>query len=140
MKKIVVGYDGTDEARTALARAADVAKAMGGTVVVTSVAPMVVSAGRSAGPIDPVDPPSVHEAQLDEARRYLSERGIDTHTVIAIGDPAEGIIDAAAEHAADLIVVGTRDPGIVERLLGHSVSQAVARKAECDVLIVRRAG
>ena len=39
-------------------------------------------------------------------------------------------------HGADLIVVGTREPSQVERLLGHSVSESVQRMAHCDVLIV----
>jgi nucleotide-binding universal stress UspA family protein len=39
-------------------------------------------------------------------------------------------------HGADLIVVGTREPSMVERSLGHSVSEQVQRRAHCDVLIV----
>ena len=36
----------------------------------------------------------------------------------------------------DLIVVGTREAGLLERLLDPSVSGAVQRKAHCDVLVV----
>jgi nucleotide-binding universal stress UspA family protein len=39
-------------------------------------------------------------------------------------------------HDAQLIVVGTREPSLVERLLGMSVSERVQRQARCDVLIV----
>jgi nucleotide-binding universal stress UspA family protein len=45
-------------------------------------------------------------------------------------------VDVAEEAGADLIVVGTREPNFVQRLLGQSVSGAVARHARCDVMIV----
>jgi nucleotide-binding universal stress UspA family protein len=50
--------------------------------------------------------------------------------------PAETIVQLAEEREADLIVVGTREPNVLERLLGQSVSPSVSRRAHCDVLIV----
>jgi nucleotide-binding universal stress UspA family protein len=61
---------------------------------------------------------------------------VATELVPAIGEPAEAIVEVANEKDADLIVVGTRELGFVERLLGQSVSEAVSRRARCDVLIV----
>lgn len=136
MKTIVVGYDDTEPAKRALARAADLGEAFEAKLVVTSVATVVVPAGHGAGGIDPTDPPERHEEELDHAREYLDTRKVDAEYVNAIGEPADAIVAAADEHGADLIVVGTRELGFLQRLLGQSVSQSVAGRAHTDVLIV----
>jgi nucleotide-binding universal stress UspA family protein len=136
LKTIVVGFDDTEPARRALERAADLAEAFGAKLVVTSVAPILVGATRGAGPIDPVDSPAEHREQLKDARELLEARSIEVEYVPALGEPADTIAELADDRDADLIVVGTRDPGILERLLGQSVSERVAHHAHRDVLIV----
>jgi len=136
VKKIVIGYDDTDPAKRALERAVSLVKAFDAQLVVTSVTPVVASIGRSAGPIDPTDDPAKHEQELAAARAYLEGQGVTAEYQPAIGDVATAIVDSANEQGADLIIVGTRDGGMLERLLHHSVSTAVAHKAHCDVLIV----
>ena len=74
MQKIVLGYDETDASKRALERVAQLAKAFGSEVFVSSVAPLISSAARSGGPIDPADPPSKHVEELSHARAYLRVR------------------------------------------------------------------
>jgi nucleotide-binding universal stress UspA family protein len=138
MSTIVVGYDETQPADRALGRAADLAQAFGSNLIVTSVARVLVggAVARGIGPIDPADAPELHEEALRHAKAYLAERGLEGEYDVLLGDPATEIVELAERRNADLIVVGTREPGLLKRLLGLSVSGAVQRKAHCDVLIV----
>jgi nucleotide-binding universal stress UspA family protein len=136
MNTIVVGYDDTEVSKRALERAIQLSKAFGAKLLVTSVSPVMEGAGRSMGPIDPVDPPAKHEAELQEAAAAITAAGVPAELVPAIGHPAETIVQVAADNGADMIVVGTRELGFMQRMLGQSTSQNVAAHARCDVLIV----
>ena len=135
MKTIVVGYDDTDPAKRALERAAALAGRFGAKVVVTSVAPVLIS-GRGVGPTDPLDPPEEHKKELMKAAAFLTDHGIEAEFDVALDDPANHIVHLAEQRGADLIVVGTHEPGFLQRLLGLSVSDKVERKAHCDVMVV----
>ena len=136
MKTIVVGYDETEPAKRALERAADLAEKFGSKLIVTSVTPVLVGAISTAGVIALDDTAEAHDEELAHAKAFLRERHVEAEYVPAFGDPADTIVELADTHGADLIVVGTREPGILDRLLVGSVSQAVSRHAHCDVLIV----
>jgi nucleotide-binding universal stress UspA family protein len=124
---ILVAYD--DPASETLARATELAKALGSTLIVTNVAAQADSeeaedAGRFA------------QGRLDEARSYLNQSGLNAELVPSVGPPAEAIVKLARERGVDLIVVGTRKKGFLERLVEGSVNQQVLRNAPCDVLVV----
>jgi nucleotide-binding universal stress UspA family protein len=136
MSTIVVGYDHTTGSQRTLERAASLAKALGAKLVVTSVAPVMFSSGRSGGAIDPTDTPSQHAQELENARGYLEAQGIEADYQPAVGEPADAIVQLANERNADMIVVGTREPNLIQRLTGQSVSESVTHHAHCDVLIV----
>lgn len=138
MKTIIVGYDNSEPAKRALARAADLATAFDSRLIVTSVARLLVggAVARGVGPIDPLDEPELHRESLGLAETFLTDRGIHGEYEVMLGDPAASIVDLAERQSADLIVVGTREPGFLQRLMGLSVSDSVEHRAHCDVLIV----
>jgi nucleotide-binding universal stress UspA family protein len=136
MNTILVAYDGSEPSKRALERAATLVKALGSKLIVTSVAPVVTSAAARSIATDPADTAGEHAAELGAARAYLEGEGLDAEYVEALGHPADSIVAAARERSADMIVVGTRELGHLQRLLGESVSDTVSHRARCDVLIV----
>lgn len=124
MKTIVVGYDESEAAERALLRASELARFYDAKLIVTSVVPVLIKMGEGPEP-EPI-----------EAQQRVQELDVTAELVEAIGDPADAIVEVAEQRAADLIVVGTREPSQIERELGHSVSEHVQRRAHCDVLIV----
>jgi len=132
-------------------RASELANAFGSTVIVLGVATAEPVATGGAGafglmpylyehPAELGLPPRVDEALWGEHREHVrtlfAADGIPVEFVDAMGQPADELVALAEQRAADMIVVGTREPGFVERLLGGDVSGDVARRARCDVLIV----
>jgi nucleotide-binding universal stress UspA family protein len=162
MKTIVVGYDGSDAAERALGQAADIAQAFSAQLLIVSASELAsISAPISAfeptaeavppavagpvapggtvplpEPVSPQEPEELARRQLERARRSLASRKLETEYLVELGDPAKCLLEVADQRDADLIVVGSRERGFLERLLGRSVDEAVARHAERDVLLV----
>jgi nucleotide-binding universal stress UspA family protein len=146
MKTIAVGYDGSDASKRALERAATLAEALKAKLVVVSVAELIPMApdagmpGDAMGLASPAVTPVADQAEADReihsAHTTLAGRGIEAEYVTVVGDPADGLIEEADRHEADLIVVGTRHAGFLGRLFGGDVGEAVSRRGNRDVLIV----
>ena len=137
MKTILVAYDDTQPSRRALERAATLAEAFGSRVLVTSIAPLHYSTPRITLTVkERGEGLAAREEDLRQAQAILEERGIAAEGRAAMGDPATAIARLAQENDVDLVVVGTRELGALQRLLGQSVSQAVSRRVGCDLLIV----
>ena len=135
MERIVVGFDGSEHARKALARAADLAGDDTEVAVVCAadLARLLRDPTGGAAPVDPADA-EARAAALAEAKSYLKERGIEGRLVEGHGNAADVIVQEAEDSGADLIVVGTRG---LKRLVLGSVSTNVVHHAPCDVLVVR---
>ena len=137
MKHICVAYEETGPFERVLERTAELATRFGARVTVTSVAPVPVRFGRGIGPMDPVDPPARHEAEVDRAMARLERLGVHGATGKAlVGDPAEEIVQLAHANGVDLIVVGAHEGGFWSRLIERGVDDAVAHRSPVDVLIV----
>jgi len=79
------------------------------------------------------------ERALAERVGAAARRGLTARSLIKTGMAAEGIVDAAAESHADLIVIGTHGRTGLTRLVVGSVAERVVRLAPCAVLTIKPA-
>ena len=126
VETIVVAYD--DPESGTLSRAAELAAAFDASLVVTNVVPPDHDEASEAE--------RYSRGRLEQARSFLEGRGVNAEVVRSVGQPADAIVALASEREADLIVVGMRKKGFIERLVEGSVAQNVLRRASCDVLVV----
>jgi nucleotide-binding universal stress UspA family protein len=76
---------------------------------------------------------------LEDARRLLSERGVECVLKRRDGHAAEEILRETEENQYDLLVMGARGRSRLTRFLMGSVSYRVLEHAQLPVLIVREA-
>jgi nucleotide-binding universal stress UspA family protein len=135
MNRIVVGVDGSDEAKAALEWALDEAQLRGAEVkVINAYFPdlsevVVASHDRSAT----IEAEELLRKMVEPAT--AARPGIRVTTEAVEGRPAQVLIGAA--EGADLLVVGSRGRGGFRELLLGSVSQQCVHHAACPVLVVR---
>jgi nucleotide-binding universal stress UspA family protein len=134
-EKIVVGVDGSDGAREALAWALDAARARGAEVEVIHAWHPAIAPGTFAGTV--LDPTLIEDA----ARRALNAivdasdtRDITVIRSLVCGGAAPALLQAAA--VADVVAVGSRGLGSMKSLVLGSVSRQVAHHAPCPVVVV----
>jgi nucleotide-binding universal stress UspA family protein len=78
------------------------------------------------------------EKILSDGKKYFADRNLEAKTVLKVGHPADSIVNVACEQGYDLIVVGSRGLGGLQKLFLGSVSNAVIQQAKnCDVLTVK---
>ena len=141
---IVVGTDGSDTAKKAVAQAADLAKSTGARLhLVSAYEPIRESLLKSEKKDVPddyqwmINPSEEVNSVLGEAADAIRDDGVEVETHSRESDPADAILDVAEETSADLIVVGNRGMTGAKRFLLGSVPNKVSHHAAQSVLIVR---
>ncbi len=134
MQRIVLGYDGSDPAKHAAARAAEMAQRLDSRVVVLVVGEMVPG---GYGGVEPVVDPSVYQNLVDEGVEEVRRAGAEAEGQLVWGSAAEELIRVAESDGCDMIVVGHRSHGGLRRFVMGSVASSVIDRAHCSVLVVR---
>lgn len=138
---IVAGVDGSDQSRHAARISADIAKKNGATLhLVTIVRPPEGWWGIVGSPPTPSAlSRSLTEAQreiLDSVVAELDLTGIEVIQVEDVGDPARSLLEYATRVDADLMVIGRRGAGLIERIMLGSVANRIVHDADYPVLLV----
>lgn len=128
---VVVGYIPTAEGRAALARAAEEAQ--------LRAAKLVVVNSNRGGRHFSGEQVAEYEAALQAIAAQLTQDGVEHEVVQMVRgqEPAEDLIAAAEEYAAELIVIGLRRRSPVGKLILGSNAQSVLLEASCAVLAVK---
>jgi len=141
MNRIVVGVDGSECARRALAWAIDEAILRGGAEVVAVHAWSYPIIPAPVAPILPITSSSIDfkeeahqtlEREIKEVTGGRDDVTIERHVVA--GSAASELLRAA--ETADMLVVGSRGLGGFRGLLLGSVGQQCAQYARCPVVIL----
>lgn len=140
-RSVVVGVDGSEQSGRASKVAAALARTHGAALfLVTVVRPPEGWWGMvgSPPPSDAVAKALARAAEevLDTTVANLDMEGLEWESGTELGDPAESLAQVCRERAADLLIVGRRGAGLVERIVLGSTADRVLRLSPCPVLIV----
>jgi nucleotide-binding universal stress UspA family protein len=149
--QILVPLDGSENSERALPHAQELAQASGATLHLIQVVSrseeldMVRGGGYDllAAEYSREQAREYIAARINRADEYLKEAamrletgGIKAETVVREGAAAENIIQYAQEKGIDLIIMGTRGQGGIQRFLLGSTTDRVLRTGHLPVLVV----
>ena len=142
--RILVATDFTPASEPALAEAIEMAKGNGTELLIAHAyqLPNAAQAQAVAG--------GVYDEWLRNLRDQIEERleplvekakseGVKAEALILTGTPYEAITEAAAEHSADLVIMGTHARKGVSKFFLGSVAARVISTAPCPVMTIHAA-
>jgi nucleotide-binding universal stress UspA family protein len=138
-QKILLAYDGSEGANTALNAGINLAKIHQAELWAVAVQEKLP---RFSGTIDEVQEEKQfadeqYGKMLEAAKVRAKEAGIELKTLMRPGHPAQTVVAVAKEGKFDLVLVGHSGlSGVWAAFLG-TTAEKVSRHAPCSVLIVR---
>lgn len=140
-RRIVTAVDGSDPSIRAAQHAVDLARSTGGRVTfVTVVRPPEGWWGLEGSPPSPEALASAiasgQREILDAMHAAVDTTGVEISEVEELGDPSTAVIAVCEAEEAELLVIGRRGAGLVERMMIGSVADRLAHTAPCPLLII----
>jgi len=136
MRRVVIGYDGSDRGRDALALGRTLAELLRGDLEA------LIALVYPDGPVGSSGLRTLHaahraEAQriLDGARRAWPQLAPGAFHLLQAGSPAAGLHALALEREADAVLVGASHRGAAGRVFPGSATEQTLHGAPCAVLV-----
>ncbi len=145
--KILCPIDFSDPSRAALAHAVDLAEHFSARIILFHA---ISEIDHTPSPSYTLTPQlmdqmvQISHQMKENAEKAMKEmvdnivpEGIDTRQQVAIGNPADRIVQAAEDEQVDLIVMATHGRSGIKGLIFGSVAEKVVRSAQCPVLTMK---
>ena len=138
---VVAGVDGSEGGQRAAEHAAELARRWGARLLLVTVVRTPEGWWGLGGA--PPTPEALSSALIEGQRQILDEvegsldlDGIEHSTIEELGDPVNRLIAVCEEQKADILVIGRRGAGLVERVIVGSVADRLCHLAPCPILLV----
>ena len=151
-KKILVAYDGSEQAKRAIDYAADMANTNGGVLVVLTVVPRVTIPvfpveGYGTAPLTNAQDfgdyqekiRAIYQMSQTEVMKDIAEKfpKLKAEAILLEGRPSATIVEQAEKNGANLIVVGSRGIGGITGWILGSTSRRVVESCTKPVLVIK---
>ena len=143
--RILIAVDDSSYSKQAVNYGVLLAKNLGSKITLVHVDEIPISSPYSADPLLNESPAMIPELMhiQEEASKLLFKKIKEQHgdvvemsTVTKIGRVQDEILSVADDCKADMIILGTHGRTGFDHFISGSVSESVARKAKCPVLII----
>jgi nucleotide-binding universal stress UspA family protein len=138
-KKILVALENSWSDRSLLSHIAALAPMHHSEVLLVHVADGFAARNYKTMALAESDEMRGDRAYLESSAEQLRGNGLSVATRLALGDPATGILETAAEEHCDLIAMTTHGHRLLGDIIYGSTINEVRHKADVPVLLVRAA-
>lgn len=139
---ILVAVDTSEASQAALRQATEIAKAFSARLVLVNIVDvtklLAVAGYETPYPVDAI------EIMRDDSKTILAEAtttctssGVTSIEMTGEGEAVDEILNIASDERVDMIALGTHGRSGLSRLFLGSVAEAVLRRADVPVLVVR---
>jgi nucleotide-binding universal stress UspA family protein len=140
-RDVLIGYDGSDNAKLALRQAIEIAQSSNARLTVMSVVPDVAATVQGAW-LAGANPQQLEQEMTEQVSSTLEEaiaqvpEDVPVTKLLGHGHAGPALISAIEEQGCDLVVVGTRGRGAVKSLFLGSVTEHLVSRSSVPIVVV----